>query len=137
MVERPTTVTVVAAFLSMATVIAVATGTTLLIPGTRLDILWQLNRKAYSDFSTLGRTPGVLLLMVGCVTAAASAGLLRGRKWAWWVAIGIFVINGLGDLAALFVARDWIKGGSGVLIAAGFLFVLIRKKVRVFFARHG
>jgi len=136
MIERPTAVPVVAAFLLLATVIAFVIGGTLLFPGTRLDVLWQLNRKAYSDFSIFGRTPGMLLFLVGCVTAIAGAGLLRGRRWAWWIAIGIFVINGLGDLTALFVAGDRVKGGSGVLIAGGFLFFLLSKKVRVFFAQH-
>lgn len=111
MVKRPPAVSVVAAFLLIATVIAVATGTTLLVPGTHLDMLWRLNTKAYADFSAFGRTAGVFLLTVGCATAAAGFGIVRGRRWAWRLAIGIFIVNGLGDLTAVFVRPIGSKVG--------------------------
>jgi hypothetical protein len=60
------------------------------------------------------------------VTATTGWGLLRGRRWAWWIAVAVFAINGCGDLLTLIVRRDVVKGGSGVLIASVFLFLLMR-----------
>jgi hypothetical protein len=77
---------------------------------------------------------GALLLVVALVAAATAIGLLRGRRWAWLLALATFTVNGLGDLVTLLVVRDWLRGGSGVLIAAGFLFFLQRPRVRAYFA---
>jgi hypothetical protein len=67
------------------------------------------------------------------VTATTGWGLLRGRRWAWWIAVAVFTINGCGDLVTLIVRRDVVKGGSGVLIASVFLFLLLRSGTRQHF----
>ena len=132
-VRRPIALAIVTAFLWAATLIAVIVGISLLFPGTPLDRMWALNQPAYAAFQGMGRLSGILLLFLGSVTAAGARGLLQRRRWAWWLVIGIFAANGIGDLVSLFVTRDMFRSGSGVLVACGFLFCLMTKEVRRYF----
>jgi len=59
-------------------------------------------------------------------------GLIKGMKWAWWIVIIIFAVNGIGDAAAV-ASGSRIAGISGVIIAVAFLFYLTRPGVRIFF----
>lgn len=131
---RPKTIPIVAAFLFLATVMAVATGISLLFPGTVLDRLWALNRPAADAFQSLGRIPGVVLIALGAATAAAGIGLLRRKQWAWWFALALFAINGCGDLVSFFVTGDLLKSASGVALATLFLYALTRPAVRRYLA---
>jgi hypothetical protein len=130
MKHRPVEVTVVAAFLSLAAGVALVTGISLLFPNPIWNIMWDLNRPAYNAFERLGRPSGGLLLALGITTGAAATGLMLQRKWAWWLAIALFAINGLGDLVSLFLTRDLVKGGMGVFVASVFLFFLTRSGVK-------
>lgn len=135
--HRPLSVLIVAAFLFAATAIAVVVATSLLFPGTSLDRIWSLNQPAYAAFHVLGKASGLLLLLLAVGTAAAGAGLLRAAKWAWWLAILLFSINGLGDIITLLTPkRDLLKSGSGVVIAAAFLTCLCRPDVIAFFEKR-
>jgi hypothetical protein len=62
-----------------------------------------------------------------------AVGLLERKRWAWWGAVLLFGINGLGDLLTLVLYRDVVKGGSGVLIASLFLFCLLLPGTRRYF----
>jgi hypothetical protein len=63
----------------------------------------------------------------------AGIGLLRGRKWAWWFAIGLLAINGCGDEVSFIVTRDAVRSASGILICSVFVFLLSHNRVRFFF----
>jgi hypothetical protein len=134
---RPKAVVVVAAFLFLSTAISGVTAISLLFPNPRWHWMWDLNRPAYVEFAKLRPVPGILLLAVGIVTAFAAAGLLRRKRWAWWIAISVFAVNGLGDAFTLFAKRDMEKGASGLLIACAFLFWLSRPVVRQYFPSAG
>lgn len=131
--RRPKSISLLAAFLLAAAIIALVTGASLLRPGTALDRLWQLNPRAYGAFALLGCSAAGLLLLLSSITAAAGIGLLRRQRWAWFVAIAVFAANGLGDMISLF-SRDRMKSAAGVLIAGCFLFLLLRPRVRLFFS---
>jgi hypothetical protein len=133
--SRPMIVPVAAAFSCMATVLALLIGSSLLISGTLPDRVWNLNPRAHIVFSLHPKAFGSLLLIVALVAAITAVGLLRRRRWAWLLALATFAVNGLGDLVSLLVLRDWLRGGSGVLIAGFFLFLLLRPSVRAYFAR--
>jgi hypothetical protein len=130
--ERSATVTVrvIAAFMFFATAMALLAGSSLLFPGPLLDAMWELNPDAHAVFETVGPAMGILLLLLGVATCATGLGLLRHKMWAWVVALAIFAINACGDLVTLFWRRDLLRGGSGILIAGAFLFLLTRPRVR-------
>jgi hypothetical protein len=121
---------VVAAFPFLATLIAVVVALSLLFPYTFLDRIWTLNPAAYAAFHILGKSSGVILLVLGVCTGTTAFGLLRQRRWAWWLAIVLFAANGLGDLTNLLIGGERWKSAAGALIAAAFVFLLMR------FPRH-
>jgi hypothetical protein len=126
----PVTLTVVASFLFLASLVAFVTGTSLLFPGPIWNWLWSLNRPALIAFQKLGSLPGILLLALGVGAGAAGVGLLKRKKWAWWFAIALFTTNGLGDMVTWLVTRDFMRAGSGFLIACIFVSCLNQPGVR-------
>jgi len=62
-------------------------------------------------------------------------GLTKGMKWAWWIVIIVFAVNGIGDAASV-ASGGGIAGISGVIIAVAFLFYLTRPGVKRFFQRE-
>jgi uncharacterized membrane protein (DUF2068 family) len=131
--QRPKTVPIVAAFLFAATAIAVAAGVSLLFPNPVLDRLWTLNKPGEATFRSLGRVSGLPLLLIGVGTCAAAVGLVQGKKWAWWLAVVLFAINGCADIVGLIVAGNWVRSGSGLVICAAFLYALSRSRVTAYF----
>jgi hypothetical protein len=130
---KPIPVALVAAFLWIAMLVSLVVGVALLFPGTFLDRIWVYNRPAHAAFQTIGKTSGVGFLVLGLVVGAAAGGLSCGRRWAWWLAILIFALNGIGDLVGLLATRDLLRSGSGFVIAVGFLLVLLHRNVRASF----
>jgi hypothetical protein len=130
---KPISVAIVAAFLWIAMLIGLAVGVALLFPGTFLDRMWVYNQPAQAAFQTAGRTSGFGFLVLGLVAGGTAVGLSSGRRWAWWLAILIFALNGIGDLFGLLATRDPLRSGSGLVIAIGFLAVLLRRNARAFF----
>src|SRR5206468_5772281 len=128
--QKPLGVLAISVILLVSTAIALITGVSLAFPGTFLDRIWALNRRAYIEFAALGRTAGISLMILGLIIAAA--GLLKRRKWAWWLAVGLFVVNVAGDAARIFTGEP-VKGAFGVAIAAGFVIYLTRLRVREYF----
>lgn len=130
-VERtPKIIPIAAGFAFFATAIALITGTALLYPGPYAVRLWNLNRPAYLQFQKLGLAGPLFLYIVGVISCVTAFGLLRRRRWAWWLAILTFAVNILGDLVSLVVTRDWIKTAAGLIVSATFLFFLARRGVR-------
>lgn len=74
---------------------------------------------------------GIFLFVIGLIALSAGWGLLKGLKWAWWITVAIFVINGIGDVARLVLGS--FEGIVGVVIVLIFLFYLTRPGVKAFF----
>ncbi len=130
---RPVAISVIAAFLFAATAIAAFVGCTLLFPGRLLDWLAQFNKPGMASFRAIGRWSGIFLIALGCGTFSAAIGMLRGRNWAWWFAVVLFIVDGTGDLASFLVTGDWLRSASGAIISGIFLFTLSRPRVRNYF----
>jgi hypothetical protein len=92
--------------------------------------MWALNPPAHKAFESLGRISGILLFGLSALSAATAIGLFSRKKWAWWLAVALFAINGAGDLVTLILTRDILRSGSGLLVAGVFLFFLTRPAVR-------
>ena len=132
LMQRPLAVTIVAGFLFAASFVAWLVGAALLYPTRLTDWLFTLNPAARAGFEAMGWTAGVLLLALGCGTLAASAGLRRGRRWAWWFAVTLFIVNTAGDVIALVILRDWLRNGAGVLVGLVFLLALLEPRVKAY-----
>ena len=119
-----------AAMLFLASLVALVTGFALLFPGQMWAPMWDLNREAYVSFRRLGPAAEIFLFSLALVSGAAAVGLLLHRRWAWWVALLLFAVNGAGDGVSLMRTGDVLRFGSGLLIAGGFVVLLLLPLVR-------
>ncbi|MBZ5597130.1 MAG: hypothetical protein LAN83_02305 [Acidobacteriia bacterium] len=126
--------TAVGAFFFFGTAMAALAGTTLAWPGTGLDRVWSLNPTAYARLAPLGRTVGVLFLLLSAALAATGVGWFRRRVWGWMLAVVIVISQVIGDLVNMFMGQ-FIRGAVGVVVAGLLLFYILRPQVRKPFLR--
>ena len=116
-------------FLFFGAVVAGLAAITLLWRGTPLDRLWVLNQMAYNRLVPMGRTVGILFLLLSVALAMAGIGWFRRRPWGWRLAVVIIATQVVGDLVNC-VRGDSLRGGTGVIIAGALLLFLWRPKIR-------
>jgi hypothetical protein len=130
--KAPTGFPAVGIFLFFGATMASLAATTLLWPSTALDRLWVLNPKAHEQLAPLGGTVGTLFLVLGVALTAAGIGWFRRRLWGWRLAVGIIATQVVGDVVNC-VRGDWLRGGTGVVIAGALLLFLLSPKIRAAF----
>jgi hypothetical protein len=130
--KAPTGFPAVGIFLFFGATMASLAAITLLWPATPLDRLWVLNPKAHEQLAPLGSTVGILFLLLGAALTAAGIGWFRRRLWGWRLAVGIITTQVVGDVVNC-VRGDWLRGGTGVVIAGALLLFLLSPKIRAAF----
>jgi hypothetical protein len=125
--------TAIGIFLFFGATMATLAAITLLWRGTILDRIWVLNPIAYKQLAPMGSKVGVFLLLLGALLATAGIGWFRRRLWGWRLGVVIIAIQVVGNVVT-FVRGDWLRGGTGVIIAGAFLLFLLRPRVRATFA---
>ena len=122
-------VSLIAIFFAIATCILLGVGIALLRPGSALEVIWKLYPARRALLMPYRMWLGRGFLILAIVMVSASFGCLRRRIWGWWLAIAIFVINGLSDAGQILIGH-FLEGGIGVAVAGAILFYLSRPKVR-------
>jgi hypothetical protein len=125
--------TAVGIFFFFGAIMASLAATTLLWRGTALDCIWDLNPIAYKQLAPLGDTVGILFLLLSAALTAAGVGWFRRRVWGWRLAVVIIATQVLGDVVNC-MRGDFLRGGTGVIIAGTLLLFLLQPKVRAAFA---
>jgi hypothetical protein len=120
-------------FLFFGAIMASLAATTLLWRGTALDRVWTLNPTAYKQLAPLGGKVGILFLLLGAVLTTAGIGWFRHRLWGWRLAVVTIATQVLGDVVNC-VRGDWLRGGTGVIIAGALLLFLLQPRIRAMFA---
>jgi len=120
-------------FLFFGATMAALAGTTLISRGTILDGVWKLDTTGYKQLAALGRSVGILFLLLSGSMAVAGTGWFRRRHWGWSLAVAIIATQVLGDLVNL-IRGDFIRGGIGMMIAGALLFYLFSENVKTMFA---
>ena len=90
--------------------------------------MWRLNPRAHENLSSLGLWAVALLGAVSLFCAAAAIGLWQESRWGYRIAIGLMVVNLIGDVTNVVLGIE-PRAILGVPIAAGILIYLIRKRV--------
>jgi hypothetical protein len=75
--SKTTGFTAIGVFLFFGAMMASLAAATLLWRGTALDRIWDLNPIAYKQLAPLGRTVGILFLLLGAALATAGIGWFR------------------------------------------------------------
>src|SRR5579863_778317 len=125
--------TAIGVFLFFGAIMATLAATTLQWRGTDLDRLWTLNPTAYNQLAPLGRIVGILFSVLGAALTTAAIGWFRRRLWGWRLAVVIISTQVLGEVVNC-VRGDWLRGGTGVIIAGALLLFLLRPRIRTAFA---
>ena len=84
----PRGMTPMGVFLLFGAAMALIAGTSLMRPGTALDRMWALNPRAYHELSHLGRSVGLLFLLLALALA------LTGHELAQATTMGLAVGGG-------------------------------------------
>jgi hypothetical protein len=115
-------------FFAAGALISVVVMLALVFPGIDLESVWRLKPEARTQFQTIGRGASAALMTIvatGCGFAAV--GLARNREWGRRLAIGILIINLIGDLLNAFFTRD-AKTLIGLPIGGLMILFLVRTK---------
>ena len=124
------------AFFSVGAIISGLTLLMLLAPGPWADPIWRLKPSAQGEFRALGVVGLLLMLLVSAACAAAGIGLWYGRRWGYWLAVGVLGANLLGDLVNAVWRHDW-KTLIGLPIGGAMLIYMARSQVRSRFRAAG
>jgi len=95
--NRPLGITLLAVFFGAGALICFVTMIALAFPGGLLEPIWELRPDAHIEFQKLGNWSVGLMALVGTACGLAAFGLARQAEWGRRLAIGILVVNLLGD----------------------------------------
>jgi hypothetical protein len=126
---KPRGFTAIGVFLFFGAVMASLAATALLRRGTPLNHLWSLNPTAYNQLAPLGGIVGIFFLALAATLITAGIGWFRRRLWGWRLAVVIISTQVAGDVVNC-VRGDWLRGGTGVIIAGALLLFLLQPRVR-------
>jgi hypothetical protein len=133
-IRQPMTPMVVGVFFAVATGITLVTATSLLLPGSILDTMWRIKPEEHEQLLRAAVPASMGFFALAVIMAIASVGVFRRRHWGWWLAIAIFVTNGIGDAIRITLGAP-AEGAVGVSVVVLILFWLIRRSVRELFDR--
>ena len=89
------------AFICLVTMLALA------FPGSFLESIWRLKPEAQMHFQEIGSGASIsLMTVVGAACGLAAFGLARNAEWGRRLAIGILIVNLLGDSLNAWLRHD-------------------------------
>ena len=117
---RPRLITALSIFFMVGAAISFTASLSLLRPNSFLEPMWRLNPRAHENLSSLGFWAVALLSSVSLFCAAAAIGLWQESRWGYRIAIGLMMVNLIGDVTNVVLGIE-PRAIAGVPIAAGIL----------------
>jgi hypothetical protein len=94
------------AFFAFGAGVCLITIIALLFPGGAIESIWRLNPDAHAAFQKIGKLSILLMIVVGSACASAAIGLATRARWGRQLALGILIVNLIGDLLNAFLRHD-------------------------------
>jgi hypothetical protein len=122
-------------FFVFGAVMSGLTAVLLLLPGTALDAIWDLNPVAHDQLPQAGAWAIVLMWGVCAACTCAAIGLAKRAVWGHRLAVGILVVNLIGDVVNAVVRSD-PRTLIGIPIGGALIAYLMMGRVRRLFTTH-
>src|SRR5262245_51688920 len=98
MISRPYRITALSIFFTAGAILSFTSAISLCFPKSFLEPMWKLNPRALESFHRIGSWAIVLMLVVSIFCGSAAIGLWRGKLWGYWIAVGMLIMNLIGDI---------------------------------------
>jgi hypothetical protein len=125
--QRPLGITLLVIFFGAGAVICLLTVLALAFPGGLLEPIWRLRPDARIEFQKLGNWSVALMAVVGSACGLAAFGLARQAEWGRRLAIGILVVNLIGDSLNAWLRHD-VRTLIGLPIGGLLIWYLVKKR---------
>jgi hypothetical protein len=119
-------------FFSLGACIAFTAALAFLTPGGILEPLWRLNPRARSNLVLLGPWASVLMFCVATLCLSAAIGLRLRKRWGYFLAIAVLVINLIGDVTNVALGIE-PRAAIGIPVVLVFLGLLTSRRMRAYF----
>ena len=116
--KRPRGVAALAIFFGLGTLISFTSSVSLLVPGSFLEPMWRLNPKARDAFERMGPSGPTVLTAVCVACGFAAMGLWSGKPWGYRLAVGLLIVNLLGDIGNVLLGLE-ARAIAGVPVHTG------------------
>jgi len=93
-------------FFAAGALICLTTMLALAFPGGFLEPIWRLKPEALIQFQQLGDWSIALMAIVGVACGLAAIGLARCAEWGRRLAIGVLIVNLIGDSLNALLRHD-------------------------------
>jgi hypothetical protein len=93
-------------FFATGALICLVTMLALAFPGGFLEPIWQLKPEARVEFQKIGSWSLALMAVVGAACGLAAVGLAKSAEWGRQLAIGILIVNLIGDTLNAILRHD-------------------------------
>ncbi len=131
---RAVTPLLLGGFFVFAATMTALVALTMLAPGAVTDAIWTWKQAEHEELLALRPWIGWAFAALSAVFVAASYGAFARKRWAWPLAVVIFVANGLGD-ALQFFRSAFVEGAIGVTVTTAIVYLLTRPQRRALFDR--
>jgi hypothetical protein len=116
-------------FFAAGALVCLVTMLALTFPDSFLESIWRLKPEARVQFREIGRGASIALMtVVGAACGLAAVGLGRNAEWGRRLAIGILIVNLVGDSLNAWLRRD-PKTLVGLPIGGLMIWYLVRRRL--------
>jgi hypothetical protein len=129
---RPVGVIALVLLFAIGTCASFISAVSLTFPGSFLEPIWNLNPNARTGFTRIGSAAIVLMIAVCIACIFTTIGLWLGRRWGYWLAVVMLVVNLCGDVVNVISGIE-PRAIIGIPIVGVILAYLLRKRTRYHF----
>jgi uncharacterized membrane protein (DUF2068 family) len=133
MKTRPGRITALSIFFTVGTIISFISAVSLSFPNSFLEPMWKLNPRALNAFHHIGFWAVLLMFIVSIFCGLAAYGLWNGKLWGYYIAIGMLIINLIGDIYN-FVSGIERRAFIGIPIVILILFFIMKPEIKKYFS---